>query len=38
MPLSDTSTHKAKPKDKTYMIRDDNGLYLEVRPTDTEPF
>jgi hypothetical protein len=30
MALTETQTRHLKPKDKRYMIRDDNGLYLEV--------
>lgn len=36
MPLSDTTIRKIKVPDKTMMISDDNGLYLEVRSTGTK--
>ncbi|MEO0034246.1 MAG: hypothetical protein RLZZ501_269 [Pseudomonadota bacterium] len=31
--LTDTAVRKAKPAEKPYRLRDDRGLYLEVRPT-----
>jgi integrase len=30
MALTETQIRQLKPKDKRYMVRDDNGLYLEV--------
>ncbi len=30
--LTDIEIRRLKPKEKSYMIRDDNGLYLEVMP------
>jgi integrase len=30
MPLTELQIRQSKPKDKRYMIRDDDGLYLEV--------
>ncbi|PIE53786.1 MAG: integrase [Dethiosulfovibrio peptidovorans] len=32
MALSDVAIRKAKPKEKSYMMRDDRGLYLEITP------
>lgn len=32
MPLSDSKIRNAKPKEKTYRIYDERGLYLEVSP------
>jgi integrase len=32
MPLSDTATRQAKPKEKTYKIADADGMYLFVTP------
>ena len=32
MPLSDLALKKAKPKEKPYDLRDDNGLYVTVTP------
>jgi hypothetical protein len=32
MALTELEIRKAKAKDKPYMVRDDNGLYLEVIP------
>lgn len=31
--ISDKAAQAAKPKEKAYRIKDDRGLYLEVRPT-----
>lgn len=31
--LTDTAARKAKPTEKAYRLRDERGLYLEVRPT-----
>ena len=28
--LNDTQVKRSKPKNKTYLLRDDNGLYLKV--------
>lgn len=33
MPLSDTSIRAAKPKEKTYLMTDGEGMYLEVTPS-----
>lgn len=33
MPLTDTAIHKTKPKEKTYKLYDERGLYLEVSPS-----
>jgi integrase len=33
MALSEMQVRKAKAKDKPYMVRDDDGLYIEVAPT-----
>ncbi|MEN9455736.1 MAG: hypothetical protein RL210_1255, partial [Pseudomonadota bacterium] len=30
--LNDTQCRTAKPKEKTYKLSDDKGLYLEVKP------
>jgi integrase len=32
MPLTDTAAKQAKPKDKTYRLSDEKGMYLEVTP------
>lgn len=32
MPLTDTAAKLAKPKDKTYRLSDEKGMYLEVTP------
>jgi integrase len=32
MPLSDTATRNAKPREKTYRLADAKGMYLEVTP------
>jgi integrase len=32
MPLTDTAVKQAKPKDKTYRLSDEKGMYLEVTP------
>jgi integrase len=32
MPLSDTATRNAKPKDKPYKLADEKGLYLLIKP------
>lgn len=32
MPLSDTAIRAAKPKDKTYLMTDGEGMYLEITP------
>ena len=32
MPLSDTKARQAKPKEKTYRLTDEKGMYLEVNP------
>lgn len=31
--ISDKAAQAAKPKENAYRIKDDRGLYLEVRPT-----
>jgi integrase len=33
MPLTDTALKSLKPRDKTYTVADDRGLYVEVFPT-----
>jgi len=33
MPLSDTAIRAAKPKDKTYLMTDGEGMYLEITPS-----
>ncbi|HHQ2805907.1 Arm DNA-binding domain-containing protein [Pseudomonas aeruginosa] len=33
MALTDTALKALKPRDKTYTVSDDRGLYLEVFPT-----
>ncbi len=33
MALTDTALKALKPRDRTYTITDDRGLYLEVFPT-----
>ena len=33
MALSALAVEKAKPKDKSYNLKDDDGLYLEVKPS-----
>lgn len=33
MPLSELSLKNLKPKEKRYLVRDDQGLYIEVNPT-----
>ena len=33
MPLSEFALKNLKPKDKRYLVRDDEGLYIEVNPT-----
>jgi integrase len=33
MPLTDTRARNAKPKEKTYRLSDEKGMYLEVMPT-----
>lgn len=32
MPLSDTAIRAAKPKEKTYLMTDGEGMYLEITP------
>ena len=32
MPLTDVSIRAAKPREKSYRLKDSVGLYLEVRP------
>lgn len=32
MPLSDTAIRSAKPKEKTYLMTDGEGMYLEITP------
>lgn len=32
MALTDTAIKKAIPKEKPYMMRDDRGLYIEIKP------
>tara|TARA_R110000772_G_scaffold184612_1_gene295595 strand:- start:10 stop:240 length:231 start_codon:yes stop_codon:yes gene_type:complete len=32
MPLTDTAVKQAKPKEKTYRLSDEKGMYLEVTP------
>jgi hypothetical protein len=32
MPLTDIAAKQAKPKDKTYRLSDEKGMYLEVTP------
>ena len=34
-PLTDTSIRNAKPREKTYPLRDGEGMYLEVMPNGT---
>jgi hypothetical protein len=36
MALTEAQIRHLKPKDKRYMIRDDNGLYLEVMTSDNK--
>ena len=36
--LSDSKVKNAKPKDKTYLLRDDDGLYLRVDPSGRKYF
>ncbi|SFW23163.1 hypothetical protein SAMN05216414_10751 [Nitrosovibrio sp. Nv17] len=33
MALTDTALKALKPRDKTYIVTDDRGLYVEVFPT-----
>lgn len=33
MPLSDTAIRAAKPKEKTYLMTDGEGMYLEITPS-----
>lgn len=33
MPLSDTAIRSAKPQEKTYLLTDGEGMYLEVTPS-----
>lgn len=33
MPLRDLEIKKAKPKEKIYILKDEDGLYLEVKPS-----
>jgi len=33
MALTDTALKALKPRDKTYTVTDDRGLYVEVFPT-----
>jgi len=34
--LTDTAVRKAKPDEKAYRLRDERGLYLEVRPSGSK--
>lgn len=36
MAITELEARHAKPDNKTYRIKDDNGLYLEIRPTGTK--
>ena len=33
MALTELALKNLKPKDKRYLVRDDQGLYIEVNPT-----
>ena len=33
MPLSELALKNLKPKEKRYLVRDYEGLYIEVNPT-----
>ena len=33
MALTELSLKNIKPKDKRYLVRDDQGLYIEINPT-----
>ncbi|MGZ8219844.1 tyrosine-type recombinase/integrase [Methylomagnum sp.] len=38
MPLTDPACRNAKPKDKSYRLADEKGLYLEVMPNGSKYF
>ncbi|WP_259675107.1 Arm DNA-binding domain-containing protein [Burkholderia pseudomallei] len=36
MPLTDVQCRSAKPRSQSYKLRDEKGLYLEVKPTGSK--